>query len=62
MNEENLIGCTVRALGYEFDICKVLFADQYNDLWDIEFLDENDHYHHWKQNLDGGTLIPAPTL
>lgn len=64
------VGNKISALGHTYDVSKILFQDAY--MWysnedkdsnkkvptyDIEFLDSNGGYHHWKSNLDGGKVI-----
>lgn len=55
----------VRALVATVDV--ILYQDCYIDvdeqhpnghwLWDVEFLDPQQHYHHWKQYFDAGEVI-----
>lgn len=71
MNTEKQVrpGDAICALGHTFTIGKILYQD-YNgdrdqagggDCWgyDIEFLDTDGIYHHWKQNQDHGEVIRA---
>lgn len=48
-------GDRVTALGMTFTVDKILYQDCCGGTWDIEFIDPRGAYHHWKQNLDGGT-------
>lgn len=56
--KEDLIGATVTALGMTFEIAKVLGNFEYYADWgfNIEFLDPDGNYHHWKQWDDGGEI------
>lgn len=52
------VGDKVRWKGKEWVITKILsqeFWDRFG--WDIEFIDSNDNYHHWKQHEDGGEFV-----
>jgi len=62
-------GDKIRALGVMFTVGEILYQD-YNgdrdqagggDCWgyDIEFIDTDGIYHHWKQNQDHGEVIWA---
>ena len=48
------------ALGYTYEVGSVLYQDydSYEDCYDVEFLDVNGGYHHWKSQFDGGRIIP----
>ena len=35
----------------------VWYYDEPDGYWDIEFIDTNGEYRHWKQRFDGGALI-----
>lgn len=50
------IGDTVSALGYSFKIGEIIYQDLFCGDWDIEFLDVEGNYHHWKSAFDGGTI------
>ena len=28
------------------------------EYWNVEFLDPDGHYHHWKSEFDGGRILP----
>ena len=45
--------------GRRYTIARILSQSYWEsrDEWDIEFIDTNDDYHHWKQGFDGGFLI-----
>ena len=57
----------INAIGYTFPVSKILYQDYYgdrsragsSDCWgyDVEFLDTDGRYHHWKQNQDGGGIL-----
>ena len=57
-------GDKISAYGMAFEIKKVL-SQQYFDkgdapdpeYWDVEFLDNNDMYHHYKSNQDRGMIF-----
>ena len=54
------IGDKIRALGYEFEVAKILYQEYWErDGYDCEFIDSSGGYHHWKQWYDGGELIKA---
>lgn len=44
--------------GLAFTVARVLFQDHYGDRfgYDVEFIDDQNAYHHWKQDEDGGTV------
>lgn len=50
-------GYCIACMGVTVTIEKILFQDFYKD-WDIEFIDTEGNYRHWKQSIDGGKLIP----
>ena len=50
------IGDTISALGYSFIVGKIIYQDYYNGNWDVEFLDVDGGYHHWKSEFDGGQI------
>ena len=61
-------GDTIRSRFLAYTVEKILFQDWYgpredvppcSDMWgyDIEFIDTDGYYHHWKQNMDGGDVI-----
>ena len=49
-------GDAITAYGQTFTVWSVLYQDLYSDTYDVEFLDDHDNYHHWKQEYDGGTV------
>ena len=53
-----LTGSIINACGESAVIKKVLFQDVNleNLMADVEFIDENGNYRHWKSWADGGTL------
>ena len=69
MDDRKLIkpGDVITAYGYKFQVRTVLYQDYYgdrkdagtSDCWgyDVEFKDTDGKYHHWKQNMDGGSLF-----
>lgn len=53
---EDLKGATIECMGIEVTIEKVFYAYKEREGWDIEFVDSDGHYRHWKQWDDGGRL------
>lgn len=52
------VGDKVKALGFVVTIGKILYQDYWEeDGWDIEFIDSEGQYRHWKQGFDGGELL-----
>lgn len=51
------IGDMIRALGMTAIIGEILYQDCYDGIFDIEFIDTQGVYRHWKQEYDGGRLI-----
>ena len=51
------VGDFISALGLTFEVAKIIYQDFYDDQWDVEFLDPNGGYHHWKSEFDGGKVI-----
>ena len=49
-------GDRISALGYTFTVWIILYQDCYDGIYDVEFLDDRNCYHHWKQQYDGGTV------
>ena len=48
----------VKVNGREYEVEKVLHCEFWDgNGYDAEFIDTNGHYHHWKQEEDGGELI-----
>lgn len=54
------VGDKITALGYTYEVGSVLYQDydSYEGCYDVEFLDVNGDYHHWKSQFDGGHIIP----
>ena len=50
-------GDKIRACGIIVTIDRILYQDFWRD-WDIEFIDTDGNYRHWKQYFDKGELIP----
>lgn len=50
-------GDKIACMGEVVTIDKVLFADYCMGTWDVEFIDTDGNYRHWKQYFDGGQLI-----
>ena len=59
------IGDKINAHGITVTIAKILYQEYYydrwenSDDWDIELIDENGNYRHWRTWVDGGKLIPC---
>lgn len=51
------IGDMICALGYCFVVGKIMYQDYFEGNWDVEFLDDNGGYHHWKSEFDGGYIV-----
>lgn len=52
------VGDSITALGHTFEVAKIIYQDCFNGNYDVEFLDPNGGYHHWKSEFDGGHIIP----
>ena len=50
-------GDQISALGHTFTVWSILYQDRIDDIYDVEFIDDQDRYHHWKQAEDGGQVI-----
>lgn len=50
-------GTKIRYKGMTVTVNEVLYADKWDGKWDVEFIDSNGNYRHWKQELDGGEVI-----
>ena len=50
--------------GYCVTIEKILMQEYFPaykntpEYWNVEFLDPDGHYHHWKSEFDGGRILP----
>lgn len=59
--EEIEIGSFIVCKEQKIKVAKILTQDSYifqgQEIHDIEFYDEEENYHHWKSNLDGGYII-----
>ena len=53
------IGDMICALGYCFVVGEIIYQDYnyFDGNWDVEFLDDNGGYHHWKSEFDGGYIV-----
>ena len=49
-------GDVITALGQSFTVWNILYQECFDDVYDVEFIDDHDRYHHWKQAYDGGTV------
>ena len=56
-NCELRAGDIVAVHGLKFLIEDVWSQDYRNCVWDVEFVDNMNCYHHWKSDLDGGYVI-----
>lgn len=54
------IGDKIRSHGIEVTIGTLYYSDCYDGVWDVEFIDTNGQYRHWKQQYDGGEYIRVP--
>ncbi|MDD1617557.1 MAG: hypothetical protein LUQ28_13990 [Methylococcaceae bacterium] len=50
-------GDSITAMGLTFKVDKILYQCYLMGYWDVEFLDPQGGYHHWKQEEDGGRVI-----
>lgn len=50
-------GDKIHCAGITVEIDKILYCDFIFHSWDIEFIDTNGKYRHWKQNQDKGYII-----
>lgn len=49
-------GDKIHCMGITVEIAKVLYQEWF-DYWDVELIDTDGNYRHWKQEYDGGFLI-----
>lgn len=56
-NNKIQVGDSISALGFTFEVAKIMYQDFYDGQWDVEFLDPKGGYHHWKSEFDGGKVI-----
>lgn len=49
-------GDQITALGHTFTVWSILYQDCCGGDYDVEFIDDRDRYHHWKEEYDGGTI------
>ena len=49
-------GDQITALGMTFTVWSILYQDHCGGTYDVEFIDDQDRYHHWKECYDGGTV------
>ena len=58
------VGDKITALGCTYTVSKVLSQEYFPESgkipewWNVEFYDKNGNYHHWKNEFDGGCVIP----
>ena len=50
-------GDDVKVGGRTFTIAKIIYQDVDTKYADIEFLDDNECYHHYKSSYDGGQIV-----
>jgi hypothetical protein len=53
------VGDKITALGYTFEVAKIIYQDCFNCNYDVAFPDPRGGYHHWKSEFDGGHIIKA---
>ena len=51
-------GDRIHAHGITVTIDKLYYSEFLDGTWDIEFVDSDGHYRHWKQYYDGGEFLP----
>ena len=56
-NYELRAGDIVVVHGFAYEIAEVWECDHYKGVWDVEFIDTMNGYHHWKSDEDGGRVI-----
>lgn len=49
-------GDQITALGITATVWSILYQDHCGGTYDVEFIDDQDRYHHWKECYDGGTV------
>ena len=49
-------GDQITALGITVTVWRILYQDHCLDSYDVEFIDDQGHYRHWKECYDGGTI------
>ncbi len=54
------IGDKIRSHGITVTIGKLYYSDCWDGIWDVEFVDTDGNYRHWKQQFDGGEYIRVP--
>lgn len=50
-------GDQISAMGHTFSVWSILYQDHIDGMYDVEFIDDQDRYHHWKECFDGGQVI-----
>ena len=50
-------GDQISALGHTFTVWSILYQDHLCGTYDVEFIDDQDRYHHWKEDSDGGHVV-----
>lgn len=61
--KEIKIGDVIECGGVKVEVGEILHQDYWNGYgWDVEFKDKNGNYRHWKQEYDGGKLIPKDLI
>lgn len=50
-------GDKIFALHMTFTIGEIFYQECIDGFWDVEFIDINGGYHHWKQIYDNGGII-----
>ena len=49
-------GDVITALGHSFTVWIIYYQDHMDGSYDVEFIDDQLRYHHWKQEYDGGNV------
>ena len=55
-SEKIIPGDVITAMGMSFTVWSILYQDHCGGTYDVEFIDDQDRYHHWKQDQDGGQV------
>ena len=50
-------GDIIVAMGISVVVKEIIYQDYFNGKWDVEFVDSEGKYRHWKQEFDGGDVV-----
>lgn len=57
MKKQIRTGDKIHCMGVTAEVARILYQERYGT-WDVEFIDTQGNYRHWKQYFDGGFIIP----